>query len=419
MGINQIRKYFLSFFQSKKHIILNGGPIVLKQRLGNDDNLLFTNSGMVQFKDLFLNKKEIIFKRVVTTQLCLRAGGKYNDLENIGFTKRHHTLFEMLGNFSFDDYFKKDAIFFAWEFMTKILSFKPTQLCVSVFKDDCVSANIWRKLIGLSSSQLLIKGKVDNFWAMGQTGPCGPCTEIYFDRGENLPVGHRFIELWNIVFLEFNRLKTGEFFPLNRKFIDTGMGLERLVSVLQGVFDNYKIDFFQDILKCLDELTLSKDKIYSKRVIADHLRACIFLISEGLVPSNNGAGYVLRRILRRAFYHVTKLQARGVFLSTFIPYVIDILNPFYINFIGKKENILNVVKKEEEQFLNTLSNGLYVLDRYIMKSFCDILTGDVLFKIHDTYGFPLGFILDILHDKNLHGDISGFRKFFKQCKYDT
>lgn len=410
MIINKLRFDFLNYFYSKNHTIAPGGNLILDKF----DDLLFANSGMVQFKDIFLGKSNINNSRVTTVQLCMRVGGKHNDLENIGFTKRHHTLFEMLGNFSFGDYFKKDAISYAWDFLVNILNIPSYKLCVSVFKNDIETATVWRKHIKLNSNQLIFKGIGDNFWSMGNIGLCGPCTEIYYDRGTDLPFNERFIELWNIVFLEFNKLSNYQLIKLNKSYVDTGLGLERVASVLCNVFDNYELSIFKDIIIFLNKISGCISSLNSKRVISDHIRACVFLISFGLYPGNSGCSYVLRRILRRAIYHGTKIGIKKCFLYKLVPIVVFNMYKFYPNLIDKINFIQNVIKEEEEKFILTLSRGLHFLNKFLVRNTYDILYGKVLFKLYETYGLPLYFIFDVLRDHNIILNTDNFKFFFKK-----
>ncbi len=412
MVVNKLRYEFLNYFSLKNHKIFSGGPLILK----DSNDLMFTNSGMVQFKDIFLGKKESFYPRVTTVQLCLRAGGKHNDLENVGFTTRHHTLFEMLGNFSFGDYFKKEAILFSWDFLTNILGISSKKLYVSVFKDDFVSADVWRKYVGISSSQIIFKGEKDNFWSVGEVGLCGPCTEIYYDCGNLFSSKDRFIELWNIVFLEYNRINEGTYNKLDKPFVDTGMGLERVASVLDGFFDNYCISVFRNVINFLDTISFNKNYISSKKVIADHIRACVFLIFYGLIPGNSGHCYVLRRILRRAFYHGRLLGIKGCFLYKLVPIVVEDMCLFYDELPNVLVDIQSVIKEEEEKFLSVLLNGLHILEKYTNRNFYDSMRGDVLFKLHDTFGLPLSFVLDILKDCNLYLNVDNFKLFLKNLK---
>lgn len=410
MLIDKVRCDFLNYFSSNNHVVLPSGPLILD----NSNDLLFTNSGMVQFKDIFLGKKTSMYKRVATIQLCLRAGGKHNDLENVGFTTRHHTLFEMLGNFSFSDYFKEEAILFSWNFLTDILVISKNNLCVSVFKNDFISADIWRKVVGLNSNQIILKGEKDNFWSVSNVGLCGPCTEIYYDRGSAFSQKDRFIEIWNIVFLEYNKINNNTFIKLNKPFVDTGMGLERVVSVLNGSFDNYCISVFQNIINFLDCISLNINCVNSKRVIADHIRSCVFLIFYGLVPGNSGHSYVLRRILRRAFFHGMQLGIVGCFLYKLVPIVIDSMGLFYHELSNYTQLIQNVIKTEEEKFFTTLLNGLCILEKYTAKGFYDTIKSNVLFKLSDTFGLPLSFVLDVLKDRSIFLNIDGFKSLIKK-----
>lgn len=426
----EIRSAFLNFFKSKGHEIVPSSSLVP----GNDPTLLFTNAGMVQFKDVFLGAEKRPYKRATSSQRCVRAGGKHNDLENVGYTARHHTFFEMLGNFSFGDYFKKDAIHFGWEFLTsgEWMAIPEEKLLVTVYADDDEAYDIWHKDIGLPAEKIIrigdnkgAKYASDNFWAMGDTGPCGPCTEIFYDHGENIwggppgspeEDGDRFIEIWNIVFMQFNRSANGDMASLPKPSVDTGMGLERIAAVKQDVHSNYEIDLFQNLLKAAAEVTGAKDlDSKSLRVIADHIRSCAFLIVDGVLPSNEGRGYVLRRIIRRALRHGNKLGCEGLFFGKLVPALVTEMGEAYPELLEKAAQVERVLEAEEEQFARTLDTGLAVLESAI----ADLgesreLPGELVFKLHDTYGFPTDLTNDIARERDLSLDMAGFDKCMAQ-----
>lgn len=420
MNSTEIRSLFLNYFKKNGHSIVESSSLVPQ----NDPTLLFTNAGMVQFKDVFLGAEQRPYKRATTSQKCVRAGGKHNDLENVGFTARHHTFFEMLGNFSFGDYFKKDAIHYAWEFVTKDLALPKDKLYVTVYKDDDEAADLWNKQEGVPKERISRFGEKDNFWQMGETGPCGPCSEIFIDRGKNVgcqkptcAVGcdcDRFMEFWNLVFMQFERSADGKLTPLPKPSVDTGMGLERLASILQNVPTNYDTDLFQYIMHQTATLAnipydVKSDLITSFRVIADHARATTFLIGDGVMPSNEGRGYVLRRIMRRAIRHGQKLGFKEAFFYKTTSFVISQMENAYPDLRAKEAFIRKAVQAEEEQFLRTLDRGLDLLNDEMKKlAKGGRIAGDVAFKLYDTYGFPLDLTRVIAEEKGFSVDEKQF-----------
>ncbi|MBI2606329.1 MAG: alanine--tRNA ligase, partial [Deltaproteobacteria bacterium] len=423
----QIRSEFLKYFEKNGHTTVESSGLVPQ----NDPTLLFTNAGMVQFKDVFLGADPRPYTRAATSQKCVRAGGKHNDLENVGYTARHHTFFEMLGNFSFGDYFKKDAIHFAWEFVTKTLGIDKNILYVTVYKDDDEAAAIWEKQEGVPRERIFRFGEKDNFWAMGDTGPCGPCSEIFVDRGmkygngdPNETVGSdgdRFMEIWNLVFMQYERSKDGALTPLPKPSIDTGMGLERTASVIQGVDTNYDTDLFQNLIGSIGELAsvkYGKDKKsdVSLRVIADHCRASNFLITDGVLPSNEGRGYVLRRIMRRAIRHGRNLGFHEPFFHKLTPGLISLMGDAYPELKGKREYLESTIKLEEERFLATLESGMKILDDIVDRANRlepapkRVIPGEVAFKLSDTFGFPLDLTQVIARENGFKVDEAGFKK---------
>lgn len=419
----QIREAFLSYFESKGHTRVASSSLVP----ANDPTLLFTNAGMNQFKDCFLGLEKRDYVRATSSQKCVRAGGKHNDLDNVGYTARHHTFFEMLGNFSFGDYFKRDAIHFAWEFLTSAewLGLPKDKLYVTVYHTDDEAFDIWHQDIGLDTSRIIRIGDnkgekyaSDNFWAMGDTGPCGPCSEIFFDHGEHIwgglpgtpeEDGDRFIEIWNNVFMQFNRTSDGVLHPLPAPSVDTGMGLERISAVLQHVNSNYDIDLFQHLLKSAAQIIGIEDEGQpSLRVIADHARSCSFLIADGVNPSNEGRGYVLRRIIRRAVRHGNKLGATGTFFYKMLQPLIDVMGEAYPELVTQKAHIEAMLIREEEQFAKTLEQGLKLLEAELAQLKGDVIAGETVFKLYDTYGFPTDLTADIARERNLTIDEAGF-----------
>lgn len=419
----EIRQSFLDFFHSKGHTVVESSSLVPE----NDPTLLFTNAGMNQFKDVFLGLEKRPYTRATTAQRCVRAGGKHNDLENVGYTARHHTFFEMMGNFSFGDYFKQDAIKFGWEFLTspQWLGLPTEKLYVTVYHTDDEAYDIWHKEVGVPANHIIRIGDnkgapyaSDNFWAMGDTGPCGPCTEIFYDHGEKywggLPGspeedGDRYIEVWNIVFMQFNRLADGTMEKLPKPSVDTGMGLERITAVMQHVNSNYETDIFQTLIKAVAELLNVSDlDNKSLRVVADHIRACSYLIADGVVPSNEGRGYVLRRIIRRAVRHGNLLGAKSAFFYQLVPVLAKVMGAASDILIQKQAHIQKTLKAEEEQFARTLERGLNLLEEALTKVENKTLSGDVAFKLYDTYGFPLDLTADVCRERDIVIDEAGF-----------
>ncbi len=412
----ELRKAFLDYYVKQNHTAVHSSPVVP----ANDPTLLFTNAGMVQFKETFLGQEERDYTRATSVQRCIRAGGKHNDLENVGYTARHHTFFEMLGNFSFGDYFKQDAIKFAWDFLTKELKLPEEKLWVTVFEEDDETADIWLKEMGISSQRFSRCGAKDNFWSMGDTGPCGPCTEIFYDHGEEVAGGppgspdedgDRYIEIWNLVFMQFDRAADGTLTPLPKPSVDTGMGLERLAAVMQNVHNNYDIDLFQAIVKKAAELTNQTDlSNNSLRVIADHIRSCAFMVVDGVLPSNEGRGYVLRRIIRRAIRHGYKLGMSDVFFYKLVPVLVEQMGGAYPELVKEQANVERALKLEEERFAETLENGMKLLDEYISGMEGTVIEGEIAFKLYDTYGFPLDLTADVARERNLTVDEAGFEE---------
>ncbi|TFH73462.1 alanine--tRNA ligase [Gammaproteobacteria bacterium LSUCC0112] len=416
MKSNEIRQKFLDYFNSKGHEVVASSSLVPS----NDPTLLFTNAGMVQFKDLFLGAEQRSYKRATSSQRCVRAGGKHNDLENVGYTARHHTFFEMLGNFSFGDYFKRDAIHFAWEFLTVELGLPKDKLWVTVFRDDDEAAEIWVNEIGVAADRVTRLGEKSNFWAMGDTGPCGPCTEIFFDHGEDVAGGppgspdedgDRYIEIWNLVFMQFDRQVDGTLVPLPKPSVDTGMGLERLAAVLQHVHSNYEIDLFQNLLNAAAVITGVQDTSNtSLRVIADHIRSCSFLILDGVTPSNEGRGYVLRRIIRRAVRHGYQLGVKDLFFYRLVAALVREMGAAYPALAKEQTRVEKVLREEEQQFARTLENGMQILELAIANLAGDVIPGETVFKLYDTYGFPVDLTADVAREHDLTLDMDGFEK---------
>lgn len=420
-----IRNAFLRFFETKAHTIVNSSSLVPN----NDPTLLFTNAGMVQFKDVFLGSDKRDYTRATTSQRCVRAGGKHNDLENVGYTARHHTFFEMLGNFSFGDYFKREAITYAWEFLTspEWMGISGEKLTVTVYADDDEAYDIWQKEIGIPTERIIRIGdnkggkyQSDNFWAMGDTGPCGPCTEIFYDHGEDIwgglpgtpeEDGDRYIEIWNNVFMQFNRSADGTMEALPKPSVDTGMGLERISALMQGVHNNYDIDLFQSLLKAAATITETSDlENKSLRVIADHIRSCAFLITDGVMPSNEGRGYVLRRIIRRAVRHGHKLGHNNAFFYKLVAALVDEMGEAYPELVRQQSQIEKVLFSEEQQFEKTLEKGLSVLEAALASLSGKQVPGDVVFTLYDTYGFPTDLTNDIARERELSLDMDGYEK---------
>ena len=420
----EIRTAFLNYFKEHGHEVVDSSSLVP----GNDPTLLFTNAGMVQFKDVFLGQDKRPYKRATTAQRCVRAGGKHNDLENVGYTARHHTFFEMLGNFSFGDYFKHDAIRFAWEFLTVVLKLPAERLWVTVYADDTEAADIWLNEIGVDAKRFSRIGdkpgrkkfESDNFWSMGDTGPCGPCTEIFYDHGPEIAGGppgtpeedgDRYIEIWNLVFMQFNRDASGEMHPLPKPSVDTGMGLERLAAVLQDVHSNYEIDLFAHLIKAVSRETGCKDLANnSLKVIADHIRSCSFMIADGVVPSNEGRGYVLRRIIRRALRHGHKLGQTQPFFYKLVKTLVREMGEAYPELARQQGMVEKLLKQEEERFAETLDQGMSILEEAITALKGKEIPGETLFKLYDTYGFPVDLTADIARERGLSIDEKGFEK---------
>jgi alanyl-tRNA synthetase len=433
---NEIRQAFLDFFASKGHQIVASSSLVPH----GDPTLLFTNAGMNQFKDVFLGFDKRPYTRATSSQKCVRAGGKHNDLENVGYTARHHTFFEMLGNFSFGDYFKQDAIAYAWELLTEVFKLPKEKLTVTVYADDDEAYDIWHNTIGVPAERIIRIGDnkgaryaSDNFWMMGDTGPCGPCTEIFYDHGDHIPGGppgsadedgDRFIEIWNNVFMLYNRDEAGVMHPLPKPSVDTGMGLERISAVLQHVHANYEIDIFQGLIAAAARETKTKDLTSpSLKVLADHIRACSFLIADGVIPGNEGRGYVLRRIIRRAIRHGYKLGTRSAFFNKIVPDLIAVMGEAYPELVANKVRIMDMLKLEEDRFFETIEHGMTILDQEIVAppaaeaSFTGhaptvlvqrIISGETAFKLHDTFGFPLDLTADICRERGVTVDTAGF-----------
>ncbi|MEL0223564.1 MAG: alanine--tRNA ligase, partial [Gammaproteobacteria bacterium] len=412
----EIRSQFLEYFQENGHTIVSSSPLIP----GNDPTLLFTNAGMVQFKDVFTGEETRPYHRATTSQRCVRAGGKHNDLENVGYTARHHTFFEMLGNFSFGDYFKEDAIRFAWQFLTERLGLPKERLWVTVHHSDQEAEEIWIQKIGVDPNRLSRLGDKDNFWSMGDTGPCGPCSEIFYDHGPDVPGGppgsedddlDRYIEIWNLVFMQFEQSADGSRTPLPKPSVDTGMGLERIAAVMQGVHSNYEIDLFQALLKAAADVTHTTDlEAKSLRVIADHIRSCSFLICDGVLPSNEGRGYVLRRIIRRAIRHGHKLGCDQPFFHKIVHTLVAEMGEAYPELRDNEDRIVAALKQEEAQFAKTLDAGMKVLEDAVASLKGNTLPGELIFRLYDTHGFPVDLTNDIARERDLELDIDGFEQ---------
>jgi alanyl-tRNA synthetase len=410
----ELRSAFLEFFRERGHTIVPSSPLVP----ANDPTLLFTNAGMVQFKDVFLGKDRRSYVRAASSQRCVRAGGKHNDLENVGYTARHHTFFEMLGNFSFGDYFKREAIAYAWEFITRTLGIPADRLWVTVYKEDDEAARIWIEEIGVAPDRLSRLGEKSNFWAMGDTGPCGPCSEIFYDHGPAVPGGppgtpdedgDRYVEIWNLVFMQFDRAADGTLTPLPRPSVDTGMGLERIAAVMQGVHSNYDIDLFRNLISAAADVTRQKDVTSpSLRVIADHIRACTFLILDGVLPSNEGRGYVLRRIIRRAIRHGYKLGQGAPFFHRLVQVLADQMGGAYPELVAGADLAARVLRQEEERFAETLATGMALLESSLGGLADRRIPGELAFRLYDTYGFPLDLTADVARERGFTVDQAGF-----------
>lgn len=413
MKSSEIRQKFLEFFEAHGHTVVSSSPLVP----GNDPTLLFTNAGMVQFKDVFLGQDKRPYVRAVSAQRCVRAGGKHNDLENVGYTARHHTFFEMLGNFSFGDYFKRNAILFAWEFLTGPLSIPRDKLWATVYAEDDEAADIWLNEIGIAPSRLVRIATSDNFWQMGDTGPCGPCSEIFYDHGPEVAGGppgseyadgDRYIEIWNLVFMQYNRDASGKLHPLPKPSVDTGMGLERIAAVMQQVHSNYEIDLFHSLIEAAARVTGAQDLANnSLKVVADHIRACAFLITDGVIPGNEGRGYVLRRILRRAIRHGYRLGQKQPFFHLLVDDLADAMGQAYPELMAARKHVTGVIRQEEERFAETLENGMEVLEAALSGG-NKTLSGEVVFRLYDTFGFPVDLTADIARERDITVDMAGF-----------
>ncbi|KQB10792.1 alanine--tRNA ligase [Vibrio metoecus] len=428
MSTDEVRRAFLSFFESKGHQIVESSSLVP----ANDPTLLFTNAGMNQFKDCFLGLEKRAYTRATTAQRCVRAGGKHNDLENVGFTARHHTFFEMLGNFSFGDYFKEDAIQYAWEFLTGVLQLPKERLLVTVYETDDEAFDIWNKKVGIPADRIIRIGDKkggkkfdsDNFWQMGDTGPCGPCTEIFYDHGDHIwggppgspeEDGDRFIEIWNNVFMQFNRHADGTMEPLPKPSVDTGMGIERISAIMQGVHSNYEIDVFQTLIKAAAEAIGYQDLTnQSLRVVADHIRSCAFLIVDGVMPSNEGRGYVLRRIIRRAVRHGNKLGAQGAFFHKLVGPLAEVMGTAGAELKKQQALVEKVLRIEEENFGRTLDRGMSILNDALDQLSGQVLDGETVFKLYDTYGFPADLTNDVARERGFSIDEAGFEKAMEE-----
>ncbi|MEN8259727.1 MAG: alanine--tRNA ligase [Pseudomonadota bacterium] len=416
MSSAELRSAFLTFFRERGHEVLPSSPLIP----ANDPTLLFTNAGMVQFKDTFLGLEKRPYARAATSQRCVRAGGKHNDLENVGYTARHHTFFEMLGNFSFGDYFKREAIHYAWEFLTETLKIPAERLWITVFDEDQEAEQVWLQEVGIDPARFSKIGAKDNFWSMGDIGPCGPCTEIFYDHGPEIPggppgspdeEGDRYVEIWNLVFMQYDRAGDGTLTPLPKPSVDTGMGLERLAAVMQGVHSNYEIDLFEKLVGAAAKLAhISDTKNSSLRVIADHIRSSAFLIVDGVMPSNEGRGYVLRRIIRRAIRHGYRLGIHDPFFHTLVEPLAVEMGDAYPELLNAKAQVKRVLKKEEERFAETLEQGMKVLESCVQQLKGDRIPGDIVFTLYDTYGFPVDLTADFAREHKLSIDMEGFER---------
>jgi alanyl-tRNA synthetase len=414
ISTSELRSRFLAFFKDRGHTVVPSSPLVP----GNDPTLLFTNAGMVPFKDTFLGREPRPYVRATSSQRCVRAGGKHNDLENVGYTARHHTFFEMLGNFSFGEYFKREAIKYAWEFLTKDLRLSPERLWVTVYEEDREAEKIWLSEIGVDPKRFSRIGAKDNFWAMGDTGPCGPCSEIFYDHGPRVAGGppgspdadgDRYVEVWNLVFMQFDRAQDGTLTPLPKPSVDTGMGLERLAAVMQGVQSNYDTDLFKGLIQAAAAAVGNNDlKSPSLRVIADHIRATSFLITDGILPGNEGRGYVLRRIMRRAIRHGYKLGQSKPFFHSLVKPLVEEMGAAYPELVRAQAHIEKIIRQEEERFAETLDKGMRILDEAVAQLSGNTIPGEVVFKLYDTYGFPVDLTADIARERKLELDLPGF-----------
>lgn len=425
MKVSEIRQRFLSYFNDKSHHVVASSPLIPS----NDPSLLFTNAGMVQFKEVFLGFENLGFNRAVSAQRCVRAGGKHNDLENVGYTARHHTFFEMLGNFSFGDYFKRDAIQFAWQFLTQELAIPEERLWVTVYEKDQEAADIWLKEMKVSAERFSYCGDEDNFWSMGDTGPCGPCTEIFYDHGPQVEggppgspeqEGDRYIEIWNLVFMQYDRGEDGTLSPLPKPSVDTGMGLERIAAVMQGVHSNYEIDLFQNLIQQASKIVACPDLNHvSLKVIADHIRSCAFLISDGVIPSNEGRGYVLRRIIRRAIRHGYQLGMQQTFFYRLVAPLVEQMGGAYQELIKNQAFIERVLEQEEQQFARTLEQGLRIFSEATRLAKDAVIDGETVFKLYDTYGFPADLTADMARERQLQVDWQGFEKAMERQRVQS
>jgi alanyl-tRNA synthetase len=414
MTSSEVRASFLEFFRKNGHAVVPSSSLVP----GNDPTLLFTNAGMVQFKDVFLGAEKRSYRCAASSQRCVRAGGKHNDLDQVGYTARHHTFFEMLGNFSFGDYFKREAIHFAWNFVTVTLGIPKDRLWVTVFTEDDEAQRIWTEEIGVDPTRCTRMGESSNFWSMGETGPCGPCSEIFYDHGPEVPGGppgsadedgDRYVEIWNLVFMQYDRSSDGVLVPLPKPSVDTGMGLERVAAVMQGVHSNYEIDLFRSLIRTAAEITGTSDlESSSLRVIADHIRACTFLIIDGVVPSNEGRGYVLRRIIRRAIRHGYKLGQTQPFFHKLVPALVREMGSYYAELVSGGARAAHILAQEESRFAETLATGMALLDAETAKLKSAMIPGETVFRLYDTYGFPLDLTADVARERGLTIDQAGF-----------
>ncbi|MFO7579579.1 alanine--tRNA ligase [Nitrosomonas halophila] len=419
MKSSEIRQKFLEFFESHGHVIVPSSALVP----GNDPTLLFTNAGMVQFKDVFLGQDKRAYVRAASAQRCVRAGGKHNDLENVGYTARHHTFFEMLGNFSFGDYFKRNAILFAWEFLVDTLGIPKDRLWATVYAEDDEAADIWLNEVGIMPARLVRIGTSDNFWQMGDTGPCGPCSEIFYDHGPEVAggppgskdaEGDRYIEIWNLVFMQYNRDASGQLHPLPKPSVDTGMGLERIAAVMQQVHSNYEIDLFRDLIAAAARVTNTQElSSNSLKVIADHIRACAFLVTDGVIPGNEGRGYVLRRIIRRAIRHGYRLGQKQPFFHLLVNDLAHVMGQAYPELMAAQEHVTAVLRQEEERFAETLDNGMEVLEA-VLRQEKQMLGGELVFRLYDTFGFPVDLTADIARERGVAIDQAGFEAAMAQ-----
>jgi alanyl-tRNA synthetase len=410
----ELRQAFLDFFKEHDHEVVTSASLVP----ADDPTLLFVNAGMVPFKDVFLGKEHRACPRATSSQRCVRAGGKHNDLENVGYTARHHTFFEMLGNFSFGDYFKREAIGYAWEFLTGVLKLSPERLWVTVFDEDDEAADIWLSEIKVNPAHFSRIGARDNFWSMGETGPCGPCSEIFYDHGPDIAGGppgtpdedgDRYVEIWNLVFMQYDRDADGELHPLPKPSVDTGMGLERLAAVMQGVHSNYDIDLFQQLIRSAATITATDDlSSNSLRVLADHIRSCAFLIVDGVLPSNEGRGYVLRRIIRRAVRHGYQLGVKELFFYKMVAPLVAAMGAAYPELVQGQAHVERILKLEEERFAETLEQGMKILEEDLATLQGTVIAGDTVFRLYDTYGFPMDLTADIARERGLTIDNEGF-----------